>query len=436
MNSKNKRFTVVLGFAAIMMIFYMSCKKEEPKVIPVVGTVSINSVAANSAICVGFISDDGGAAVTECGLCWSTDSMPDLDDNYSTVDIVSDIFTDSITNLTENTTYYVRAYATNSQGTAYGNQIKFTSAEAQVFPEVISVSISGLASNGAQVNGSINNSGNYTVIGYGVCWSKNQNPDLQSAHKTLNDLQNGNFSVDITDLSPTTRYYVRTFLMFSEGTVYGEQKSFTTMEKLSDYDENAYHIVTIGEQVWMQENLRVSHYPNGDAIPLAYFDGDWLALADNNNSDAYCYDFYNTYRYGYYYSYAAAIGDNWLRDNNPGQGVCPDGWHLPSNAEIEELYTELDGVDIAGGKMKDMGYENWGIPNSGATNESRFTGVASGMRSLSSDFLFQEETAIYWSADEVGVGSSAYYSLSKDNTYLNSFYIEKSNGLSVRCVKD
>ena len=124
---------------------------------------------------------------------------------------------------------------------------------------------------------------------------------------------------------------------------------------VTDIDGNIYQTIKIGDQCWMAEDLKVSHYPNGDAIPYIDLDATWGALADDNTSDAYTVyadnnndgtvDIANP-DYGYLYSYAAAIGDNWVRDNDAsttdGQGVCPDGWHLPTDTEWLTLENEVE----------------------------------------------------------------------------------------------
>ena len=201
-------------------------------------------------------------------------------------------------------------------------------------------------------------------------------------------------------------------------------------------DGQVYKWIKIGDQIWMAENLRATFYPDGSAIPLVTDNSAWKKLDDNNTDDAYC--FYNNdpnSEYGALYTYAAAIGDNWTRDNNVNQGVCPNGWHLPSDAEWQELIDYLGGV--AGGKLKETGTTHWNSPNTGATNESGFTALPGGGRD---NYLGTFSTAGYvgywWSASERS-GTIAYL------RYLHYYYAValrdygyKSNGYSVRCVRD
>ncbi len=169
---------------------------------------------------------------------------------------------------------------------------------------------------------------------------------------------------------------------------------FICGETMTDIDGNTYPTIQIGGQCWMAADLKVSRYPNGDPIPYIDDNATWGALADNNTSDAY--SFYGDNNndgivdiaypdYGALYSYAAAIADNWTRDNSTtnsagGQGICPNGWHLPTDAEWITLTTFLGGTSVSGGNMKETGTTHWNSPNTGATNSSGFTGLPGGYR--------------------------------------------------------
>ena len=207
--------------------------------------------------------------------------------------------------------------------------------------------------------------------------------------------------------------------------------------KLVDIDGNEYEVVKIGNQIWMAEDLKVTHYPNGDVIPNVTDNTAWGNLADNNTDDAYC--FYNNNSgtdYGALYTYAAAIGDDWARDNSDGQGVCPDGWHLPTDAEWIILTSGLGGNSVAGGKLKETGTTHWNSPNTGATNESGFSALPSGNRkSGDGTFIVLGSYGLWWSATESN--TSAWFrrfDYNTDNVLRNDF--AKSTGYSVRCLRD
>ncbi|MCK5775269.1 MAG: PKD domain-containing protein [Bacteroidales bacterium] len=216
-------------------------------------------------------------------------------------------------------------------------------------------------------------------------------------------------------------------------------------EMVTDYDGNSYQTIEIGTQTWMKENLKVTHYPDGTAIPYVTDNAAWVDLGDNNDDDAYC--FYNNNlnneeeTYGALYTWAAAMGGTgWSSNTNPSgvQGVCPDGWHLPSRNEWLQLLDFLGGRMVSGGKMKEAGTSHWLSPNTGADNSSGFTGIPSGYRSYTGDAEFNNlgEAAIYWSATEYD-GSRSYYSRLRYNYVQGSDGSNKnSTGYSVRCVKN
>ncbi len=209
--------------------------------------------------------------------------------------------------------------------------------------------------------------------------------------------------------------------------------------KVRDIDGNEYNTVKIGDQIWMAENLKVTHYPDGTAIPYISDNTDWANLDDNNTDDAYCYYENNTSsEYGALYTYAAAIADNWTHDNNPGQGICPDGWHLPTDSEWQELVDYLGGSSVAGGKLKEPGTKHWYSPNTGATNESGFLALPGGGRSHSDGyFRYRYYHSYWWSASENGTTYDWTYNLDYDNAEATRYeYFSKSLGFSVRCIKD
>jgi len=208
---------------------------------------------------------------------------------------------------------------------------------------------------------------------------------------------------------------------------------------VTDIDGNSYTSVILGNQEWMTQNLKVIKYPNGTAIPHVTDNTSWANLLSNNTDDAYCY--YNNNAngekdtYGALYTWATAMGDNAASsDTNPSgvQGICPNGWHLPSDAEWTELSNYLGGVAYTGGKMKEIGTTHWSSPNEGATNESGFFGLPSGARGGSSGSFANIELRASWYTATQGVEFSIAY----NNDDLLRSLTNKDIGFSVRCVKN
>ena len=142
---------------------------------------------------------------------------------------------------------------------------------------------------------------------------------------------------------------------------------------VTDIDGNIYHTVTIGNQVWMKENLKTTKYKN--ATNIEYIGSDGLVWQLNTTG---AYAWYNNdstwkYTYGALYNWSAV---------NSAKGLCPAGWHVPSDAEWTILTTYLGGANIAGGKMKETSTLLWESPNTGATNKSGFTALPGGYQNI------------------------------------------------------
>ena len=197
--------------------------------LPTVSTNTVTNVAAASAVCGGSISSDGGYSVSDKGLVWSTSQQPTMSDNHLSKGNGNAPFTGTMTNLSFSTTYYVRAYATNANGTVYGEQRTFTTTNG--LPTVTTNAVSNVAASSAVCGGSIGTDGGYPVNDKGLVWSTSQMPTLSSNHISLGS-GNAPFSGTMTNLSLSTTYYVRAYATNANGTVYGEQQSFTTTNGL------------------------------------------------------------------------------------------------------------------------------------------------------------------------------------------------------------
>ena len=224
---------------------------------------------------------------------------------------------------------------------------------------------------------------------------------------------------------------------------YQEDSTFVCGQTVTDYDGNVYNTVQIGNQCWMQQNMKATHYHDGTAISNITDNNEWGALGNNNIDDAYCAynnDNNNIDIYGAIYTWAAAMGDNAVSSSsNPSnvQGVCPDGWHIPSDLEYTQLTDFLGGDTIAGSKMKD--FDLWATTDS-LNNSSGFSLLPSGYRNGEGTSLgvFYSLTynAYLWSSTESN-GSTAYVrKLHHNDSIVERLYLYKSHGFSVRCVKD
>jgi uncharacterized protein (TIGR02145 family) len=201
---------------------------------------------------------------------------------------------------------------------------------------------------------------------------------------------------------------------------------------ISDIEGNSYKTVYIGTQQWMAENLRVSKYNDGTAIPNIINSNDWVNLS----TKAWCYHdnkVENDTKYGKLYNwYAVSLLKNGYKN------VCPTGWHVPASDEWSKLITYLGGTSVAGGKMKEVGTISWASPNSEATNSSLFTAQASASRLENGFFGGIGSHGSWWSTSEINLNNALSLDLTQNNAaaFIWPTGNSKKVGYSVRCVKD
>jgi len=333
----------ILAISSILCL--SSCEKSLN--LPVVSTTSVSAITQTSAITGGNVTSDGGATVTERGVLYSTSSDPINTGTKVTVGSGTGTFSTKLTGLTNGTTCYFVAYATNSAGTAYGDELSFTT----------------------------------------------DKPDITGQTGTLRD-----------------------------------------------YDGNAYNWIGIGKQAWMAENLKVTHYADGTAIPLVEGKTAWDALGITDK--AYCWYNHSTSNgeiYGGMYTWATAMNGAASSTSNPSgvQGVCPAGWHVPSSMEWTYMTDYLGGKGVAGGKLKETGTIHWADPNTGATNETGFTALPGGYRN-SNGHLFNliGSYGYWWSTSAYDADNIYRRYMGYDYANVYSYFNSKNYGFSVRCVRD
>lgn len=355
---KNNIFFIpFLLLAKVLILTSISCEKSNnsddsivpPATLPVLTTKEVTEITYKTAICGGNITNDGGAAIITQGICWSIDPNPTINDNKIEDSSGSNSYTNSIENLKANTQYYIKAYATNSVGTAYGNEISFTT----LIQEII-------------------------------------------------------------------------------------KGSFTDSR-----DGTVYQTLTIGDQVWMADNL--CYLPNvvgplieSNSEPLHYVYGyDGTDINEAKATD-------NFKTYGVLYNWNAAID------------ACPEGWHIPTDAEWSELENYLanngykyDGT-IGGGTGKiakclanTSGWvESLNEGSVGNTdypeyrNKTGFSALPGGSRHVNGIFVAIGHVGNWWSTTEETSNDaisrlmrSSFWDVEKAPHY-------KKFGFSVRCVKD
>lgn len=274
--------------------------------------------------------------------------------------------------------------------------------------------------------------------------------------KTINTLRKVSLATLLTFVLSFSSVFAQndTMYVMKNGTVVGQYNVNTEVDSVIFYkptieettsgtftdsrDGNEYNWAQIGNQVWMVENLKylpsvVGPETGSKTTPHYYVYG----YNGTNVTDAKATANYNTY--GVLYNWPAAMNGAASSTTNPSgvQGVCPTGWHVPSDAEWTELTDYLGGTSDAGGKLKETGTTHWNSPNTGATNETGFTALPGGYRSdIYGSFSYVGIGGYWWSATEDGTNYAWRRSMDYNGSTVNRGRIHKEYGFCVRCLRD
>lgn len=278
--------------------------------------------------------------------------------------------------------------------------------------------------------------GQDSITKKGICWATKENPSVDDFKAEFGSGK-AKFSCEIKGLSSNTTYYARAYATNRAGTGYGKTIVIKTRHSiLTDIDGNTYYTVKIGEQIWMAENLKVTHFRNGEPIPFISNNDEWYSFSSLKKG-CWCYpenSAENNEVYGKFYNFFA------LTDS---RNICPTGWHVPTKDEWTKLVASVGGSSIAGVKMKEANNTRWGQSDMVADNSSGFTGIPSGSRLFNG--LFNGISIMegnWWSATETmsvyGYAPEAF-AIRLGNGNENIIYQEhtpEGDGYCVRCIKD
>ena len=321
-----------------------------------------------------------------------------------------------------------------------------------LLPTVTTRTVSDVTGSTALAGGSVTDNGGSTIMARGICWSTAQNPTIEnnSVNVDVNDI--AEFSCNISGLVAGVTYYVRAYATNAVGTAYGEQVSFTTpficgLSTIPDYDGNIYHTMQIGEQCWFKENMKTTHYSDGTAIEMGEGTNSLLPRRyyPNNNSE-------NVATYGYLYNWKAVMNSAEASASNPSgvQGICPAGWHVPSDAEWTQLTDYVsaqstcscDGIaahiakalaSVSGWTSSTTACTVGNTPNN--NNLTRFTAVPAGLFNSGGYSNFGND-AYFWTSSYGNSYNVYQYNLNYNKTDVNRRNINPDHGFSVRCLHD
>ncbi|WP_352422840.1 FISUMP domain-containing protein [Proteiniphilum sp.] len=419
-------------FIALSLVLFYGCKKEYALIddvsldkmnLPNVETVSVNDITQNSAQIISVIHNNGGGRVKVSGICWSsTTQVPTIEDSKTMNGFSEGEYRTLLTNLDIASSYYVRSYATNLKGTAYGEVIHFTTTAplAILAPPVIT----DITSTSAIVSGSIIQY-EETVTTKGFCWNIEGNPTIEDFKVECTE-ESQEFSCVLQDLEAGIVYTVRAYAINSGGVAYSNPINFKTgAPTIKDVDGNEYTTVKIGNQTWMVENLKVTHYRNGDPIERVTLASEWNVEVG---------------KYGIYQNndlVADVVGNlyNWYALADP-RNIAPEGWRVPTEEDWTILVNYLGGDAVAGGKLKSTDPSHWADPNEGATNSSGFTAVGGGVAgtgTIGGNLTIQ---GIYWCSTEHNPTTGLIRIIEHNHTQAIYSGGAKKGGYSVRLIKD
>ncbi len=309
-------------------------------------------------------------------------------------------------------------------------------------PLVTTLPVTGILKDSATCGGIVTTNNGSEVTGRGICWSTEPDPMILNDH-TQDGTGNGAFTSVMSGLTPSTVYFVRAYATNSGGTGYGSEISFITSPEfvvcpdlpVVSYLDEDYPTIKIGEQCWLRKNLNVGTRINGAQ-----------EQSQNGIIEKYCYDDLDTNCeiYGGLYQWNEMM----LYSTIPGiRGLCPEGWHLPTDADWCEMFTFVDpafncnfnGLSgaVAGGKIRESGLSHWNAPNTGATNASGFTALPGGERMATGSLFHLEglETS-FWSSSGYSPAEAWRYRATNNEAGLFRENASRLKGFSVRCVKD
>jgi uncharacterized protein (TIGR02145 family) len=440
MNKQKHTWLYLLIFLGSSFLLAYSCKKDDNNdkagKIPIT-TSPVIEIKKYSATSGGTISEPDSLNITGCGVCWSkekpeTNKAFNNAEGYTVDSLYGEEFTSLLTGLDAGQQYFVTAYVKylgkfennqDSLSIAYGKSIPFTTIQEKVLTSVVS----SFDQRTINCGGTVTSEFGTEITARGICWNLTGNPTVDDSI-TFNGSSPGEFFSIMKNLEPNTTYYIRAYASCSSDTSYGEEISVKTLMAImaTDYEGNEYNTVEIGSQVWMIDNLKATKDINGLILPTKSVNEDW----SNLSTPAYCW--YNNDSIKYKDSHGALY--NWYVIET--FNICPDGFRYPTNDDWLILINSFGGVDKAGAKLKESGFNHWiSTTINAGTNESGFTGVPGGGRNYAGRFDDIGELAYYWSSTEFTNNFSKFVYLKYDLATTGNDILDKRSGLSVRCIR-
>jgi uncharacterized protein (TIGR02145 family) len=441
------KFTLKIILVLICTLSLACSKEEAAEVTPkIVSDKSATSIAGTTAKFGGNIYWEEGFTLTKRGVCYSTTANPTIANTCAYAANGTGIFYCSLTNLKIGTKYYIRAFATYLNGKSYyGDIATFTTTKELT---MANPTFDFNSRTSVTFTDSIPGDGGYSITARGVCYSTSPNPTYTDNDHTTDGTGPGKYTSTFTVLDGKKTYYARPYFVNAVGTYYGQEVTFTTFplapttgeNEVADIDGNIYHTIKIGNQVWMVENLRTTHYKNGGIIPTC--SGDIYNETNPKYQWVYNNISENIVPYGRLYTLSAGMDD---------RGIAPEGWRIPSSSDLstligtiysltyltEDQYTNYYYAIALCSKSYWTNSTTIGSPGYDATsnNSSGLSLVPGGLASGGSNFSKIGEYGCYMTT--YVIEGFPYALVLRNNSYsLVLMSIMKYYGVSIRCIKN
>ena len=422
---------------------------------PTVTTDSATNVTESSAMLHGNISNPDDVAITSQGFEWKATEGG----TYTQVTASGAAMTYALTGLTANTSYTYKAFVSFGETTTFGEELTFTTLATVTNPTITTDSASNVTETSAMLHGSISNPDNVAITSQGFEWKT-----TEGGTYTQVTASGAAMTYALTGLTDNTSYTYRAFVSYGGTTAYGGELTFTTLAAavpvdgqpcpgaptLTDVDSNVYNTVQIGNQCWMKENLRTTHYSNGMAIPAG-------SIA--SSSSPYYYDYNSSSlpltERGYLYNWPAVMhGANSSQANPSGvQGICPTGWHVPSDAEWTQLtnYVSSQSDYVCGSVTSRIakalaGTTGWtSSSTSCAVGNNQSSNNTTGFSALPAGYFsgiggggvcYTGTRANFWSTTQFDYNNISFLNMQHNSGYLDYGCYSAGFGCSVRCLRD
>ena len=388
----------------------MNFTTEYIKTISTVVTVGIDSSNCHEAFISYSVIDDGHDTVLSRGICWSLSPDPTVNNNLTNDGGDIGSFVTHMADLDDDTTYYIRAYATNNIGIAYGDQISLTT-EICHYPPLVSASgVTGVTTESAILQARVLSDGNNYVFERGILWDT-----MADVEFTDNLIQagsdTGNFEVLLTSLDDFTTYYFKAYAINGIDISLSNEISFTTYNvtdsMIDGRDGQVYQIVQIGGQWWMAENL--NYYTSTGSY---YYDNDSITYSG----------------FGRLYNWATATALLAVSQ------TCPAGWHLPSDDELKQLEMFL------GMSTTDADLMDWRGTDQGTQLKeggiSGFNALLGGRRTAGGTYVGINSFGFYWTSYDRGGADAFFRAFSVSDSRIERDEYAKRGAFYVRCIED